>query len=566
MLEEVLKVLIVEDAPAYATLLMHLLQSSDINTEIADDLESGLQLAIAGEPDVILLDLGLPDCQGLNTFSVFRDRCPDIPIVIISGLDDEIIAAQAVKEGAQDYLVKGTYLTQGEAGKMLLLHSIRYAIERHQTQMELREERNLLEIRVAERTKELQEVNRKLRWYYDRLHILREIDHAALEAKSPEQVASIALSQFSRLVQYSYADILLFVQDQGKTHNQMNPPRNRVVAIARRTHDQPLKTGELFDTSDFMVNHRLRRGKHYVVDNLDDLINLSPFEKRLHQHGVRSYLMVPLIAEAELIGIINLGQNQPNAFSEDSIYSAQQIAIPLALMLRNAQLFEHLRAARSHLQELTKNLVSTQEEERQRLSLELHDDAGQAMTALKIKLTMIHKNLSPRCQHLQAPLEDTISLVSDAMERIRSLAYDLHPPALDAVGLNQALEDYCQRISRQTGMHIDYTATDLQNLPGHYEISIYRIVQEALNNAIKHAKANYATVKLSIKDNEIILKVTDNGIGFEPHQLMSRDPNKGLGLQSISERIEALGGTFDLYSQPGQGTTLLIRVPWRQPV
>jgi len=276
--------------------------------------------------------------------------------------------------------------------------------------------------------------------------------------------------------------------------------------------------------------------------------------------------MVPLIAEAELIGLINLGQNQPNAFTEDSINSAQQIAIPLALMLRNAQLFEHIRAAQIHLQGLANRLVSAQEEERQRISLELHDDSGQALTALKIKLTMIHKNLPQGCLHLHAPLEDTISLLSDAMERIRSIAHDLHPPALDAVGLDQALDDYCQRIGRQTGMRIDYMGTNLPNLPEHYGISIYRIVQEALNNAIKHAKASYATVRLSTKDNDIFLKITDNGVGFDPNMQAPGDSKKGLGLQSISERIEALGGTLNIYSQPGRGTTLFVEVPWRQLV
>jgi signal transduction histidine kinase len=115
-------------------------------------------------------------------------------------------------------------------------------------------------------------------------------------------------------------------------------------------------------------------------------------------------------------------------------------------------------------------------------------------------------------------------------------------------------------------MRIDYMGTNLPNLPEHYGISIYRIVQEALNNAIKHAKASYATVRLSTKDNDIFLKITDNGVGFDPNMQAPGDSKKGLGLQSISERIEALGGTLNIYSQPGRGTTLFVEVPWRQLV
>jgi signal transduction histidine kinase len=270
------------------------------------------------------------------------------------------------------------------------------------------------------------------------------------------------------------------------------------------------------------------------------------------------------VAEGKLIGVINLGQDKPFTFTEDYIKSAHQIAMQLALLLRNAQLFEQIHAARVRLQQLTKRLVSAQEEERRRISFELHDDVGQVMTALKIKQTIIQKKLQEEGHELYPQLEEAIELTSDSMDRIRSLAHDLRPPALDAVGLNQAVKDLCQRITHQVALDIDYLGMDFKNLPSHYGISLYRVIQEALNNTIKHAHATDATIRLSMRGDTIVLKMTDSGIGFDPKKLMSKDQPTGLGLQSISERIEALGGSVEISSHLGQGTTLLVQVPWRQ--
>ena len=186
------------------------------------------------------------------------------------------------------------------------------------------------------------------------------------------------------------------------------------------------------------------------------------------------------------------------------------------------------------------------------------------MTALKIKLTLMQKNLPKECDQFHDQLEEAITLTSDTMDRIRSLAHDLRPPALDTVGFNQAVKDLCQRITHQTGMNIDYRGTNLQGLPAHYEISLYRVLQESLNNAIKHAQASYASISLSTNDDKLIMKVTDNGVGFDPQKVLSKNQSTGLGLRNITERIEALGGTFELASQPGEGTSLIVQVPWRQ--
>ena len=563
MTEEHTGVLLVEDIPLYVTLLQRLLDISGINVKVANTLQEGLVKAEADQTDIILLDLGLPDCQGLDTFRSFKDQFPDIPIVILTGLDDESVAANAVQEGAQDYLVKGPYLLKGEAGQALLLRSLRYAIERQQIQAALRRDRDLLEKRVAERTTELQEANLKLRWYYDHLNILREIDHATLEAKSSEEMARIALKHFGRLVPHSYADILVFGQLFPLDPKQHNYQADQVTLIAQKVNGNAQTTGELFLSTDLIINERLRRGKQYLINDLNALLKRTPFEERLNQRGVRSYLMVPLIAEGELIGVINLGQDKPHTFTDVHVDSALQVASQLALMLHSAQLLEQVRASQTRLRYLTDRLVSAQEDERQRISLELHDDAGQALTALKIKLSLIRSGLPEKSEETQEQLTDAIDLTSETMDRIRSLAHDLRPPSLAAVGINQSMEDFCQRITKHTGLFVDYAGEELYDLPGYYEISLYRVLQEALTNVVKHAQASLATVRLGIKDAQIFLEIADNGIGFDPPNSSQMEEKDGLGLLGILERIEALGGTLELSSQSNRGTTLLVQVPRR---
>jgi signal transduction histidine kinase len=559
-----IRVLLVEDIQIYVTLLRRLLESPAIILQTTNTLKKGLDKAQVGGIDVILLDLGLPDCQGLDTFLAFKESCPDTPIVILTGLDNEDVAAKAVHEGAQDYLVKGPYLTKGEAGKALLLRSLRYAIERQQIQGALRKDRDLLEFRVTERTTELREANKKLRWYYDRLNILREIDRATLEARSSEDIARIALKHFGRLVPNSYSDILLFTKVASTGSLRLDHQALQVTVVAERSEGEIQSKREPYAAADLLITERLHRRDYYIVDDLDALVELTPYEERLRERGIYSYLMVPLIEDGHLIGAINLGEKKPNLFTAEHADSARQIAGQLALILRNAQLFEQVRAGQARLRYLTERLVSAQEDERHRISLELHDDAGQALTALSLRLALIQKNLPPDSEGINQQLSELISITSETMDRIRTIAHDLRPPALDAVGLNQAMEDLCQGVNNQSDMQVVYRGIELDDMPDYFQINLYRVLQEALTNVIKHAQASQTIVRLDTKDDTINLSITDDGIGFVNNPNPPRGEASGIGLPGIQERIEALGGTLEIISQPGHGTSLLVQVPWRQ--
>ncbi len=221
------------------------------------------------------------------------------------------------------------------------------------------------------------------------------------------------------------------------------------------------------------------------------------------------------------------------------------------------------------LRDLAQKIVLAQEKERQRMSRELHDDAGQALTALRfnlaliqdqVRLTAIDGEQSPAWSQM---LDEAVKRVDQLMGRVRTLAHGLRPAALDDLGLHPALEGLCVDFAAQTGLTIHYEGHPSPPLTGAAEVSLYRFLQEALTNAARHAEAQHVQVYLTQDDEFVYVSVTDDGKGFEHGFLtfQTHIAQSGIGLLGIRERLEAQGGKLELFSQPGQGTHLTARVP-----
>ncbi len=223
-----------------------------------------------------------------------------------------------------------------------------------------------------------------------------------------------------------------------------------------------------------------------------------------------------------------------------------------------------LVGANERLRRLARQVISAQEEERQRLSRELHDEAGQALTALKISQELIQADLPAGSGSLSQRLAEVIALTDVMMEQIRLLAQDLRPPTLDAVGLNPTLEGFCRDFARRTQLSIDYLGAELPVLPEAVNICLYRFLQEALTNVAKYARANQVRVVLSYDAATVHLSVEDDGQGFDKQAVLSfsgRPMGAGIGLLGMQERLDLLGGWLEIESHPGQGTRLAAHIP-----
>ena len=310
---------------------------------------------------------------------------------------------------------------------------------------------------------------------------------------------------------------------------------------------------------------RTRSGLLIQPGNIEELRQRFTGPLPAFEAGFKSFLSVPLISHDKVIGVLHLESSKPEAYTERDLNFAESVGAQISGAIANAQLFEQLETERERLRWLTMQVVAEEEEERHRVSRELHDEAGQALTALKISLGLIHSDMPPESVPLRARVADAVDLTDTTMEKIRLLARGLRPPELDAVGLNRTLEGYCREFSERTYLAIDYSGMEMPTLTDTVNISLYRFLQEALTNVAKHARANRVKVKLSRGSGTVSLSVVDDGQGFVP-QDSTPDPSKssGIGLLGMQERFELLGGKLDVKSRPGRGTRLVAHAPRKE--
>lgn len=207
-----------------------------------------------------------------------------------------------------------------------------------------------------------------------------------------------------------------------------------------------------------------------------------------------------------------------------------------------------------------RRLNETLEEEVQRIALALHDDAGQLMVAVHLSLDETMREMPPEIKARMSGVKALLGLVE---ERIRDLSHELRPAMLDHLGLVPAVEFLATNFGQRTGLQIKVASTLDDRLPPQLAIALYRIIQEALTNVRRHARATRVRVHLSRRGNTIRCSVSDNGIGFDPAATV-QSALPGLGLLGIRERLNALGGKLRIQSAEGQGTRMEITVPLQQ--
>lgn len=225
------------------------------------------------------------------------------------------------------------------------------------------------------------------------------------------------------------------------------------------------------------------------------------------------------------------------------------------------------KRAEYRIQQLSQQLLKAQETERQMISCELHDRVAQDLSASKIQFDLLIKEQPA----LDTPVKEKLLEISNRLEKainaVRDLSYDLQPPALAEMGLVEALEMYCEEFSSQFGRKVDFQSAGLNlfKLDSNTEIHLYRLVQEGLNNISKHADSDQAIVRLVGVFPNIILRIEDNGKGFDIEEReLGLGDEKRMGLRSMRERTNLLGGQMTLQSRPMQGTKIYIKIPCQE--
>ncbi len=255
-------------------------------------------------------------------------------------------------------------------------------------------------------------------------------------------------------------------------------------------------------------------------------------------------------------------QVRPFTYMWVALYTGLAVAVlsvSLTRRLEKKYQLEHEEtlAAKRDLQRLSARLVAAQEEERQSLSRELHDQVGQTLTAIKIDLARAEQGLLPSQADLGERLRRARQGAEETLEIIRRMSMLLRPSMLDDLGLSAALGWYTKQFSASTSIRVSLNDDgSADHLPEADKTSLYRIVQEALTNCARHADARSIQIRLASEDHRYTVQIADDGKGFVPSQTA-----RGLGLVGIEERVAGMHGFLDLKSAPGAGTQIAISIP-----
>jgi signal transduction histidine kinase len=273
---------------------------------------------------------------------------------------------------------------------------------------------------------------------------------------------------------------------------------------------------------------------------------------------VRAVLALPLMRDGLVIGALSIGGEAGRVFDEEAIELARLFADQASTALANAQLYAEVQAARERLQSLSRQLLEAQEAERHRIAHELHDEAGQLLVFVHLALEAAVTELPPRFRECFHAVRDHL----DAVEgQLRRLSHELRPTILDDLGLLPALQLLAEGVAARTRLRIHVDSAIEGRLAPHVETAVYRIMQEGLTNITKHAAATHVKLQLWGDTRAVYGLLQDDGVGFAVDRAMNPGGSRGLGLLGIQERLGALGGTLQITSACGQGTTLQITVP-----
>jgi PAS domain S-box-containing protein len=277
--------------------------------------------------------------------------------------------------------------------------------------------------------------------------------------------------------------------------------------------------------------------------------------------GIRERIAAPLAAGGQVYGVLTV---TGSGLSEADVPAISAFADQAAIAIQNAELLDAVDRQRDELRQLSTHLMHAQEMERRRIAQELHDETGQTLTALSINLAEMERALSSDLLPAEAErLAESRALTDQTLAQIRELSLSLRPSLLDDLGLAPALRWYTNNYARRTGIAVRFEASGLdERLSPGIETALYRVVQEALTNVVRHADANGVTVQLQGTESKVVAVVQDDGRGFDPQARRGRDISaRGIGLLGMRERIALLGGGFRIDSRPGRGTRISVDIP-----
>ena len=590
-----LSILTIEDNPADLFLVEHMLRSSylEINQLYSTDtVLQAKEMLLAGDISLVLLDLSLPDSFGINSFNSLKPFVQKIPVIILTGLADTSVALEAIKQGAQDYLVKG------ELTESLLAKSIQYSLERKRNMEKLRESNDRFNTVVKATndaiwdwdlvTNEVYLVGDTFQqlFGYDMIDVnstqdfCENIIHPDDKARVMEllngtiQEAKVNKWEDEYRIKKSDGEYA-YVHDRGYIiYSADQRPVRMIGAIqditARKRSEEIILASEekyrlifyknpfptwIYDLETLLIVEvndaalsKYGFDKHQFLQKT--MLDLHPSEEAAELlSGMRSPVMMQKmkrklwhhINKSGAVLIVEITSHLIDYYGKMSM---QVIINDVTERIRLEK--ELARQQRLKQQQVTALVLGAQERERYELGQELHDNINQILATSKLYLDVAIEEDGPK----EELLDKSRRNINLAIEEIRKLSKDLITPTLNDLGLIQSIKELVRNIQLVTKIKIrlHISGLDEDSLEEEQKINVYRIIQEQLNNILKHAHATSVIIALNKAKDRISLQVADDGRGFDP-----RSHRNGVGLSNIMSRAEMYNGRVEIESAPGKG-------------
>jgi len=363
---------------------------------------------------------------------------------------------------------------------------------------------------------------------------LRRVATLVARGAPPIEIVAAVAEETGRLVSIDGTRILRYEADGTAT---MVAGWSRSVAVPAE-----LEVGARLELEGESVSALvLRTGRPARIDSYANAA--GPLSQPLQQAGVRSAVGVPIIVEGRLWGVMAAGSTKSDPLPPETELRLAEFTALVATAIANAESGAELMASRARI-------VAAADEVRKRIERDLHDGIQQRLISVGLTLRATQATVPAQLGQVQGALSRAAEGLASVSDELREISHGIHPAILSEGGLAPALKALCRRsaIPVELDLHAE------RRLPEPVEVATYYVVSEGLTNAAKHGHASMVTVELDTHDTIVRLAIGDDGIG-------GADPDQGSGLLGLRDRIEALGGTLEITSPAGEGTTLLIGIP-----
>ncbi len=302
-------------------------------------------------------------------------------------------------------------------------------------------------------------------------------------------------------------------------------------------------------------------GKPIYVDDISKDPRLT--REVVIKEGLRAFASVPLQSKKKVLGVMNIASHTAGPFGHPDIQLLISVANQVAIAIENAELYNEVQRKEEMRGELLRQIISTQEDERKRIARGLHDETSQALTGLAVNLQVVMDALPLDVDQVKVKLRRIQNMAINTLDEIHRVIYELRPSLLDDLGLVAAVNWHAENYLEAAGVKVHLETIGVERrLSAEVETALFRIIQEASTNIVRHAGANSASITIDFKHASVAICIKDNGKGFDLDKVMrSKDKGYGLGLLGMKERVEFLNGSLSIQSRPTCGTEIAAEIP-----